>query len=441
MGQPRRHAAGRSLWSTLTSLPRAASEAALGLAASWHNSSELRRVKKPILWNEGTTRSILCILDKTAEGCRRERAGRTGWPSKASQNLTSADHLLIQRIRETSAEANRSNITRTKAYLEIYEEFPELHWALLAHLVSRNAGWNMTDLKGGLMSDLTDTRFKMNMYRFLERCNALIFQDAYPQLLLYKHSRALERSCFHLLQHFQISEFMIPFWDRFWIDRSSSLLSVALIINEQNYIEDRVIRHPFFREHVLNHRYVKLHEWTRLNQILFPLGESNCRHDLYKQSILPLRPLTGLTIQHFADPSARIKTGKTLYAMLFGYESVFQGALHFARCTPHQGSRDEYWPDLFTHVQEQAINAPDESSVLLQSEWLPEGERLYSPRLEQVWYDTEYEPIPRYDWFQKPDMLRHVSKPALPLWIDMTHAHRFSLERTSAVHDAARSFR
>ncbi|MFI2857849.1 DUF2515 family protein [Paenibacillus sp. JSM ZJ436] len=446
MPQQRRQRTG-SLWSMLSALPHAASEAVSGLAASWHNSGELRRSKLPLDWNEGSVRSILCILDRTAEGCRRERDARHSrfqagvdapLPGSKAEDLVTADHLLIQRIQEMTADRNRSNVTRTQAYLEIYLEFPELHWALLAHLVSRNAGWNMTDLKGGLMSDLTDAAFKLNMYRFLERCNALIFQDAYPQLLLYKYSREQKRSCFHLLPWFDVSAFMTPFWERFWIERSSGVLSVALIINEQNYIEGRVVSHPFYREQVLQHPYLKIHEWTRLNQILFPLGDSRCRHELYKESILPLRPLIGLTVQHFADPSSRIKIGKSLYGMLFGYKRVLEGALHFVNCTPHLGSREEYWPALFTYQAEGSMDASDESQALLQSEWLPEGQRLYSPRLLQVWEDLEYESIPRYDWYQQPDMLRHVSKPSLPYFVDMTHRHRSSLERTSMAHDAGR---
>lgn len=229
---------------------------------------------------------------------------------------------------------------------------------------------------------------------------------------------------------------MTPFWERFWMDRSSSLLTVALIINEQNYIEGRVVRHPYFRQNVLKHPSLRLYEMSRLNQVIFPLGSSNCRHDLFKESILPLRPLTGITMNHFADPSARIKAGKTLYAMLFGYDAVYQGVLQFVHCSPHLGSREEYWPALFTCRRKDALDAPNESTELLQWEWLPEGNRLYSPRLGQVWRDTEYEPIPRYDWFfQEPTMLRHLTKPVRPFLFDMTHAHRSGLERTSMAHD------
>ncbi|SMF71660.1 Protein of unknown function [Paenibacillus uliginis N3/975] len=434
----------QSIWSLLFSVPRAAAEAFGGLTAAWIASSELRRYPKDLAWNEGAARSITCLLDKTAEGCQRERAGQTMRfdpllrDSTAENNLgqlPAQDHLLIQRIHEAVTEANKSNITRTRAYLEFYEDYPEIHWALLAHMVSRNAGWNMSDLQSGLMSDLTDNRFKSHLYRFLERCNALIFQDAYPQLLLYKFSKQKEQSYFHLLPYFHVSAFMSPFWERFWIDRNSSLLTVALIINEQNYIENRVVRHPYFRKNVLDAPSFQLHELARLNQIIFPLGDTRCRHDLFKQSILPLRPLVGLTMKHFDDPSTRIKAGKSLYAMLFGYEDIYRGVFKYVHCSPHLGSRSEYWPALFTTQRNKTMNSLVESKELLQSEWLTNGHQLYSPLLEDVWHDTEYEPIPRFDWFQEPTMLRHLSKPIRPFLVDMTHAHRTALERTAFAHD------
>lgn len=432
----------RSIWSLLLSIPRAAAEAFGGFTASWIASSELRQTRRDLNWNEGAARSISCLLDKTAEGCLRERAGQTmklepkePADSNPLDHLSPSDLHLVEHIHKTVTEANRSNITRTRAYLELYNDFPEIHWALLAHMVSRNGGWNMSDIKSGLMTDLTDNRFKNHLYRFLERCNALIFQDAYPQLLLYKYSKQMERSCFHLLPYFHVSAFMAPFWDRFWIDRNSSLLTVALIINEQNYIEGRVVQHPFFRKHVLNDPSFRLHELARLNQIIFPLGDAHCRHDLFQESILPLRPLAGMTLNHFDNPSARIKVGKSLYAMLFGYEDIYQGVIQFAHCTAHLGSRSEYWPALFTTHRDNAMNSLEESKELLQSEWLTAHNQLYSPLLEDVWHDTEYEPIPRFDWFQEPTMLRHISKPIRPFLVDMTHAHRTALERTAFVHD------
>lgn len=434
----------RSVWSLLISIPRAASEAFNGFSASWAASRELRRRRRDLTWNESAARSISCLLDKTAEGCQRERAGQTmkldpepkeTTHLKEQDHLSEADLLLVDQIHKSVADANRSNITRTRAYLELYDDYPEIHWALLAHMVSRNGGWSMTDIKSGLMSNLTNNEFKNHLYRFLERCNALIFQDAYPQLLLYKYSKRMKRSCFHLLPHFHISAFMEPFWDRFWIDRNSSLLTVALIINEQNYIEKRVVQHPYFREQVLKDPNFRMHEFARLNQIIFPLGNETNTNDSSKNSNLAPRPLVGLTLSHFDNLSTRIKVGKSLYAMLFGYEDIYEGVIRFAHRIPHLGSRSEYWPALFTSQPTHAINPSNKSKELLKTEWLEDQHQLYSPLLEDVWHDTEYEPITRFDWFQEPTMLRHVSKPLRPFLVDMTHAHRTGIERTAFVHD------
>ena len=45
------------------------------------------------------------------------------------------------------ARHNADNLTRTAFYLAYWRAHPEVTWALLAHLVSRNAGYQMTDLR------------------------------------------------------------------------------------------------------------------------------------------------------------------------------------------------------------------------------------------------------------------------------------------------------
>lgn len=346
---------------------------------------------------------------------------------------------LIQHIHEETMRLNRSNVTRTQAYWDCYHSHPELHWAFLAHMVSRNAGWNMSDLKGGLMSDLTDRAFKNNLYSFLERCNALIFQDAYPQLLLYMYSRKEGKPLFHLLPHFHVSSFMTPFWEQFWQDGGSPLLTIALIINEQNYIEGRAAKHPFYQRHLLKHTLFRMHELARLNQVVFPLGNQHVNRTEKPtgiEQILPSRPLAGLTLPKFDSLSLRIKTGRSLYALLFGYQDIYEAVRAFAHSTKHQGSRAEYWPDLFTPTLDQAMNHAQESHVLLRSEWLPDDQRLFSPHLEEMWQDVSSEPIPRYDWFKDDSMLSHIRKPHRPLLTDLTHAHRLALDKTAMAHDA-----
>src|SRR5690606_10220340 len=65
---------------------------------------------------------------------------------------------LVERLHRETAAANRNNVTRTNAYYELYRQFPELHWAFLAHMVSRNGGWSMTDLKGELLPKIVDAQ-------------------------------------------------------------------------------------------------------------------------------------------------------------------------------------------------------------------------------------------------------------------------------------------
>ncbi|WCK52537.1 DUF2515 family protein [Aneurinibacillus sp. Ricciae_BoGa-3] len=83
---------------------------------------------------------------------------------------------------------NVNNITRTISYYDFYCRHPEIHWAFLGHMVSRNGGWNMTDLKGELLSRLLTEQEQKHFFHFLERGNWLIFQDVFPQFLLYEES-------------------------------------------------------------------------------------------------------------------------------------------------------------------------------------------------------------------------------------------------------------
>lgn len=91
---------------------------------------------------------------------------------------------LIQVIFIATLKGNNDNISRTAQYGKYYFQHPEIKWSLLAHFVSRNAGWNMTDLKNPLYSSLFHEEFRHRLFMTFERANWLIFQDAYPQLLI-----------------------------------------------------------------------------------------------------------------------------------------------------------------------------------------------------------------------------------------------------------------
>ena len=65
--------------------------------------------------------------------------------------ITQKERKLIRNIQHNTKRLNKNNITRTKAYLSFFKDHEEIQWAFLAHMVSRNGGYNMTDLKGSLL--------------------------------------------------------------------------------------------------------------------------------------------------------------------------------------------------------------------------------------------------------------------------------------------------
>lgn len=419
-------------------------KAVKGKAAGIANSNRLREERVSLDWNEAAARTVISEIE---EVLRRGAASR---PIK--EPLNEADLLLVEEITLATNRACISNITRTEAYLACYHAYPELHWAFLAHMVSRNAGWNMTDLRGSRVCDLLDEEAKRSAYRFLERSNALIFQDAYPQLLLYIKSRELGSSRFHLLSHFHVSRFMRPFWERFWIDRGSALLTVGLIINEQNYVEKRVFRHSHYQKFVTNKMYFHLSSLSGIQQVVFPLLEEDreadqdlCEDlDPYSSRAAEgtlgggkVHRLAGRVVSDFSSLSNRIALGKSLYAMLMGLRAVRCGAERFAARVPHTGSRADYWPELFTANIEEALTSPLQGSELLKSETLPPGKRLYSPKLLDAWGDTPYEPIPLEDWLKDWGALDGISAPQAPYLCDISREHRLGILKTAIAHDAA----
>lgn len=66
-------------------------------------------------------------------------------------------------------------------------------------MVSRNAGWNMCELEGKWFPQALEPETRKQLFLTYERANWLIFQDAYPQLLLYDYSTKLNTPMFHSL--------------------------------------------------------------------------------------------------------------------------------------------------------------------------------------------------------------------------------------------------
>ena len=276
---------------------------------------------------------------------------------------------------------NRSNVTRTEAYRQYYLRRPEVHWALLAHLVSRNGGWNMTDLQGEWLPRLLDTAKRRATFGMLERANALIFQDAYPQLLLYEESRRSGRSLIHLLSSFGVSAFMGPVWQQFLRTGDAVPLTIGLIVNEQHFIEGRVVQNAYYRRKVLNTFFFGMQSVLQLNQVIFPYGKDENGDP----------QLAGLILEDFSDLHERIEFGKRLYALLFGVPGVAKGVLAFVKASRHTGSRSDYAPELFAPVR-RLPPAANYEERLSGGRLRPGAEPLYSPPLHAAWSERPVDP-------------------------------------------------
>ncbi|MCC3374660.1 DUF2515 family protein [Cohnella sp. REN36] len=368
-----------------------------------------------------------------AEEALRERMLRGMRGESSDWEGTIAE--LVRRIREETEKHNRNNITRTAAYLAMFRAYPELHWALLAHLVSRNGGWSMTDLKGQWLPTLLAPDAVETIFAMLEACNALIFRDAYPQLLLYAESRRSGQSRFGLLPAFGVSAFMTPFWERFWIDRDAPLLTVALIVNEQHVIEGRVVRDPAYRSTVLSSLPFLSQRWLQLNQVVFPLAappeneaEDESRHKGVDLGRADSR-LSGRVLERFDDIRERIAFGKSLYAMLFAYPKVNEGAVAFAKAVPHTGSRADYWPRVFAAAT--PIGDARPSATVRQAGWGQQG-RWRSPAHAASWPDRPLAPPTPGDWLTDPSAARYLLGLRPPLVFEMTREHAFGQRKLQA---------
>jgi len=236
------------------------------------------------------------------------------------------ENEIIDNIRRLTKKANKDNISRTEKYERFYQEHPEIKWAFLAAMVSRNAGWNMCDLENEWIPKILPYSYRQLLFHVYERANWLIFQDAYPQLLLYHYSTKFQRPMFHLLAKFQVSLFMQNEWNYFWKYRDQERLLYSLIINEQNVIQDPVILHHVFKDKVFRSLPFKLQDWFHFSYCLFPTVTGK---------------LYGASVYDFQDVTSRIELGKRLSYILF-LDSLHEEFIYFSKMTTHTGSRYDY---------------------------------------------------------------------------------------------------
>lgn len=248
---------------------------------------------------------------------------------KQSRNdifCTEEEKAIVLNIKERTDVANVDNISRTQSYQEYYLRNREIRWSFLASMVSRNGGWNMTDLEGEYYSNLLSQTVKRRLFHLYEKANWLIFLDAFPQLLLYEESKKRCAPLFHLLQFFNISIFMEKEWIAFWGEKDINRLMTALIINEQNKIQKPVIENAYFQKHVFDTALFKFQEIFHVSAVIFPMVEGG---------------MYGFSVYQFETLQKRIELGKQLAWLLF--HSKYKASFYkFAVQTRHTGSRMDY---------------------------------------------------------------------------------------------------
>jgi hypothetical protein len=357
----------------------------------------------------------------------RKELKKKSQDSVKKSKLSPHENELIRQIKSRTNQLNKNNVTRTKAYLVFFLRFPEIHWAFLGHMVSRNGGWNMTDLKGALLSRLLTKKEAHAFFTFLERGNWLIFQDAFVQFLIYEESVKSRKAFFHLLPHLGVSIFMETIWNDFWNSKDSYLLTMALIINEQSYLESRVLKNPVFQEKVFNTLEFMLQDLLSMNHILFPFAADGHIK------------LTGQTLHHFENLHERILLGKRLYAVLFGNKDRLEAVKSWAIQHPHTGSRKDYWPHLFSEIENELpgkrLNPRIRDCMLL-----PGSSKIYSPKLEFAWKDQHHKPAEAGDWYQSEDVIHYLIKSNHNVDGEIKNDYCRSLERLELAAAAKEAF-
>ncbi|WP_428908899.1 DUF2515 family protein [Niallia sp. Krafla_26] len=307
-------------------------------------------------------------------------------------SLTKVERQLVQHIKAETKKRNVDNISRTEAYLEFYQAFQEIDWSFLAHMVSRNAGYNICDLEGRWFPHLLDAKTRRTLFLTYEKANWLIFQDAYPQLLLYRYSIEKEKPLFHLLKYFHVSLFMEKEWNRFWINKGRKRLLYSLIINEQNVVQHPVIHHPFYQRNVFRSARFCFQDWFHFSSVLLP----TCNGMLF-----------GASVSGFKYVNKRIELGKKIAKILFDH-SVFPLVYEFAIKTVHTGSRYDY--------ERYFMRRKSRDTPLLRMSFPIVRHHIHhfedwslKIRIRRKWFDEPSlkEPIILKDWFEKKQKQLH----------------------------------
>ena len=227
---------------------------------------------------------------------------------------------MLQRWLDELDERNVDNLRRTDSYLQLYsytvQHPPDEPWVLMAHLVSRNAGYLMTDLARAIARTPALAQAATNLFELLERANYLIFYDAWHHVLTARiagvDGLAVDRSTARARTA----------WRRHAEAYDERRLVLDLVANEQHLIEHRVVHHPRFA----------------LARTMLAAIEASGRD---KPVVMPGRDVE-VRVGDFASVDARIEAGRRLYDEILVDRGVRAELFAWAQAHPHTGSRSVY---------------------------------------------------------------------------------------------------
>jgi peptidoglycan hydrolase-like protein with peptidoglycan-binding domain len=316
------------------------------------------------------------------------RCGLVGGSPTFSADL---EACFVKELNARRPALNLNNLTRTEFYSRYAARHPEVPWSLLASLVSRNAGYNFTDIEryrmlSGLIPPLPFVGVSAQISllfieRFLESGNFLIFNDVFPQLLAYELAKEAfldtgDSNCQTLLLSLTriagveaevslewFNFFNMAVSENFFVGRSAPSTdprivrhSVGLISNEQNYLEhhlmDPVPGTPLYMDHPF--MPVGKTAVTILTDVVFPVM-ARLKLTRLVFSSTPTGPAATASeiFQHFvgnfANVDDRIDTGRELYFGVFMAAAARRNGIdRFQKAVPHSASRVDYDSDHFT---------------------------------------------------------------------------------------------
>ncbi|MCL7745958.1 DUF2515 family protein [Halalkalibacter alkaliphilus] len=293
---------------------------------------------------------------------------------------------IINEIKRKTEIGNIDNISRTVIYEGFYKKNPEIKWALLAGLVSRNAGWNMTDLKSKWFQQLITGPFSDLLFQTFERANWTIFADAYPQLLWYEFSKKQKHADFSLLKQLEVSEFMQKEWKWFWDFGDEERLCTSLIINEQFTIEEPVMKHPLYQKKVFSSLVYFLEEHAHMSYVIFPSME---------------KKIYGLYVRNFKKVKSRIWLGRQLQSLLF-HPEIHDSIYQFCLATVPTGSRNDY-EQYFRWSTGNTSPKLRETYPIVAHHWKKKIDWSQSVKKTECYFSNlrKIQPVDRTKWLQK----------------------------------------